>query len=300
MKKQIFTILFLCVGALMSLVAQSIEVKELRLMKEAGSEAFHPKFTPDGKTILLSGEDYAGLKSFDLETGMVRVLTTGASAGWMPAISDDSRTVTVRQTDFSTVAWGERQVYSINLDNAQSQRVTEVANEVPLATLRNGTTMMLRHQASETRPVVYVNQDLKLTVERNGQKTVLAPNGNYNYLYASLSPDGTKIAYLVACLGQTFVSDLQGNVLANLGRGLQAPQWLDNDWIVGMDAKDDGHVILDSNIVGVTADGKIRQNLTQLNSGKIAMYPAVSPDGNQIAFHTMAGELYIMEIRVQH
>jgi len=298
MKKQIFTILFLFGGVLMSLTAQSIEVKELRLVKEAGSEAFHPKFTPDGKTILLSGEDYAGLKSFDLETGMVRVLTTGAGAGWMPAISDDSRTVTVRQTNFSASHLGVREIYSIELENAQMQRVTAVANEVPLAVLRNGAELSLRRQATETRPVVYVNQDLKLAVERNGQKTVLAPNGDHNYLWASLSPDGTRIAYFVPCIDQAFVSDLQGTVLVNLGRNLRAPQWIDNNWIVGMDDRDDGRAFLESNIVAITADGKIRQNLTRFDD-KIAMFPAASPDGNQIAFHTLAGELYIMEISVQ-
>ena len=281
----------------MSSVAQSIEVTELRLMKEAGSEAFHPRFTPDGKTILLSGEDYAGLKSFDLATGKVRVLTTGAGAGWNLAISDDSRTVTVRQTDFSRTPWGERQVYSINLDNAQMQRVTAVADEVPLAVLRNS--MSLRRQA-ELRPIVYVNQDLKLAVERNGRTTVLTPNGaDENYLWASLSPDGTRIAYFVMSLGYSFISDLDGNVLANLGRNFHAPQWINNDWLVGMDDRDDGRVFTESSIVAITADGRIRQNLTQPNSGKIAMYPAVSPSGNQIAFHTMDGELYVMEISIQ-
>ena len=300
MKKQFFTILFLFGGMLMSSVAQSIEVKELRLVKEAGSEAFHPKFTPDGQTILLSGEDYAGLKTLDLETGQIRVLTTGAGAGWRAAVSDDSRTVTVRQTDFSTVAWGERQVYSINLENAQMQAVTAVANEVPLATLRNGATMMLRRQATETRPVVYINQDLKLAIERNGQTTVLTPNGaDHNYIWATLSPDGTRIAYFVMSLGYAFVSDLNGNVLANLGSNFEAPQWINNDWLVGMDNRDDGRVMLESSIVAITANGNIRQNLTQPNNGKIEMFPAVSPEGNRIAFHTTEGELYIMEISVK-
>jgi len=301
MKRQIFTILFLFGGMLVSFSAQRIEVIDLRLVKEAGSESFHPKFTPDGKTILLSGEDYAGLKSFDIATGQVRVLTTSAGAGWQPAISDDSRTVTVRQTDFSRTPLGERQVYAIDMDNAQMQRVTaQVTDEVPLSVLRNGATLSTRRQATETRPVVYINQDLKLAVERNGQTTVLTPNGaDENYLWASLSPDGTRIAYFVMSLGYAFVSDLNGNVLANLGRNFHALQWINNEWLVGMDDKDNGRVVVESNIVAVTADGKIRQNLTQPGNGKIEMYPAVSPDGNQIAFHTMAGELYIMEISVQ-
>lgn len=297
MKKQIFTILFLCFGVLMSSVAQSIEVRGLRLVKGAGSEAFHPKFTPDGKTILLSDEGHGGLKALDLATNRVRVLTTGAGAGWEPAVSDDSRTVTVRLVDFSTDPFGAQQVYSINLSNAQMQRVADVANEVPLAVLRNGAEMSLRRQATAT-PVVYVNQDLKVAVERNGQTTVLTPNGaDYNYIWASLSPDGTRIAYFVMCTGYAFVSDLNGNILANLGRNFHAMQWINNDWLVGMDDKDDGRMFTASNIVAVTADGRIRQNLTQ-PGGKIEMFPAASPSGNQIAFHTTEGELYIMEISI--
>ena len=285
----------------MSLAVQSIEVTELRLVREAGSESFHPRFTPDGQTILLSGEDYTGLKSLDLETGQVRVLTTGAGAGWDFAISDDSRTVTVRQTDFSADPWGIRQIYSINLENVQMQRITasDITDETPLAVLRNGIGMTTRRQAAST-PIVYVNQDLKLTVERNGQKTIITPNGvDYNYIWASLSPDGMRIVYFVPCIGYAFISDLSGNVLANLGSNFHAPQWISNDWLVGMNDKDDGRVFTESSIVAMTADGKIRQNLTQPNSGKIAMYPAVSPDGNRIAFHTLAGELYIMEISVK-
>lgn len=67
-----FTILFLCVGMLTSSVAQSIEARELRFVKGAESEAFHPTFTPDGKTILLSGEDCEGLKTSAITAGRVK------------------------------------------------------------------------------------------------------------------------------------------------------------------------------------------------------------------------------------
>ena len=296
MKKQLFTILLLFGGMLMSFAAQRIEVTELRLVREAGSESFYPRFTPDGKTILLTSEGYAGLRTLDLATGRVQVLTTADGVGVDFAISDDSRTVIVEKTDFSREPFGVRNPYSIDLTTQQMQRVISPV----VAVEETRPLMLMRSRAAIKSPViVYVNQDLKLTVDRNGQKTILTPNGaDEDYIWASLSPDGTKIVYFVMSLGNTFVSDLNGNILVNLGSNFHAPQWINNDWIVGMDDKDNGRVFTESNIVAVTANGEIRQNLTQ-PGGKIELFPVVSPSGNQIAFHTTEGELYIMEISVQ-
>ena len=75
------------------------------------------------------------------------------------------------------------------------------------------------------------NQKILLT--RDGQSTVLAPNGqDESYYWVSLSPDETKILYSTAHHG-TCICDLQGNLLRSLGR-LNAPKWLDNENVSGM------------------------------------------------------------------
>ena len=143
--------------------------------------------------------------------------------------------------------------------------------------------------------VVYVNEDLQIVVERDGQRTILTPNGqDVNYIWASLSPDGTRIAFYSMASGRVYISDLEGNVLANLG-SIDAPVWLTNDWVVGFNEVNDGREVTASHIVAVTADGRVRQDLTP-PGGKIAMFPAVSPDGRRIAFNTLDGNLYIMEV----
>ena len=43
------------------------------------------------------------------------------------------------------------------------------------------------------------------------------------------------------------------------------------------------------------ADGTGMQQLT--NSNEISMFPSVSPDGSQIAYHTTDGKVYIMTIQ---
>jgi len=273
MKRKIIFLL-LCGGMFMNLAAQKIEVKEPQLIKEAGAEACYPKFTPDGKTLLLTSENYTGLRALNLQTKKVTQLSSALGAGYNTVVSDDSKTVYYRK---------------INPDNSNGSYASFYAK----------LSKKMSNSQPSGKPLIFVySDDLKIVVENKGKKSILTPNGEDEYyIWVALSPDRTKIVYTVSSQGITFVCDLSGKVLANLGR-LNAPQWLSNDWVIGMDDRDDGHVVVSSVIVAVTADGKIRQNLTQAK-GKIAMYPAASPAGDKIAFHTLDGELYIMDVIIK-
>ena len=292
MSKRLFFLL-LCGGMMMHLSAQRIEVSTPRLVSEAGTEVFYPKFTPDGRTILLTSESYNGLKAFNLETGQVRQLSSAVSAGWNPVISADSRTVYFQAADFSGRG---SSFHAVNMETGQTRRLESFDNlsvQTPQNTLRARST-------AQTPTVVFVNEDLQIVVERNGQQSIIAPHGNdVIYINASLSPDGTRIAFVSFLTNEAHISDLEGNIIANLGT-VQAPVWLTNDWVVGMNEVNDGHVITGSHIVAVTTDGRVRQNLTQRGGDLIAMFPAASPDGRRIAFNTLEGNLYIMEISIHN
>ena len=285
-----------CSGMIMNLAAQKIEVTEPQLVKEAGTESYYPKFTPDGKTILLTSGHYAGLKAFNLEAKKVKVLTDAMGAGWNTVISDDSKSVCFQKVEITEDdPVGFTTFYSGNLEDLQTQQLTPPVSKSDEQPPRK----LLRSKAAIKSPVlVYVNEDVKLVVEKNGQQIVMTPNGaDEAYIWASLSPNGKKIVYTVASQERTFVCDLSGKVLADLGR-LHACQWLNNDWIVAMNDIDDGHVLLSSNLIAISADGKIKQELT--DSKKFAaMYPAASPAGDKIAFNTPTGELYIMDVIVK-
>jgi len=294
MKRKLVFILF-CSGIFMNLAAQGIEVKKTQLIKEAGTEAYYPKFTPDGKTILLTSENQAGLKLFNLETKKVEQLTTANGAGVNPVVSDDSKTVCFRKIDFSVDPFGLVSFHACNMETKQTQQLTApMADLAPTKTLS-----LMKAKAAIKSPVIaYTSEDLQIALEKDGKKAILTPNGaDERYIWVQLSPDQTKIVYTVSTVGETFICDLSGKVLANLGK-LNAPQWLNNDYVVGMNDSDDGHVVTQSNIIGVSANGKVKQELTRLGD-KIAMFPAVSPDGSKIAFNTLRGELYIMEVTVK-
>ena len=93
-----------------------------------------------------------------------------------------------------------------------------------------------------------------------------------------------------------FICDLTGMVLAEFGL-VEAPVWAGNDFIVGMVTKDDGHRILESEIVAVEPLSGNRKTISPENV--VAMHPTVSAKTQKIAFHTPAGEIYFIHYQLK-
>lgn len=87
-------------------------------------------------------------------------------------------------------------------------------------------------------------RDQKMEVNRNGETYVLAPNGDdASYFWASVSPDGKHLVYVTARYG-TFVCDINGDNVRSMGR-MNAPKWLDNNHVSGMQEFYAGHDEID-------------------------------------------------------
>ena len=141
---------------------------------------------------------------------------------------------------------------------------------------------------------VFTDANLALSVYQNGQARIINPNGPADYLWPSLSPDKKNILYSVSGKG-TFISNLEGTEVVELGR-LHAPKWsADGKYVIGMDDYDDGQRFTKSDIILVSSDGKARQNLTK-DLDIIALYPTLSPDGTQIFFNDEKGMVYTMNV----
>ena len=85
------------------------------------------------------------------------------------------------------------------------------------------------------------------------------------YLWASLSPDQSKILFTKAGEG-TYTSDLQGNILVEFGNA-NAPRWSpDGNWIVYMNDKDNGYYYTASEIFVVSADGSKKYQILESGS----------------------------------
>jgi Tol biopolymer transport system component len=90
--------LLLCMAVAVATIgnAQQFEVVEIQRIKTGVQQAFHPRFMPDGKTLLVTSEAYDGLAIVDMEKGTYNSLTDMDDAGWLPAISEDGQTILTR------------------------------------------------------------------------------------------------------------------------------------------------------------------------------------------------------------
>ncbi len=124
----------------------------------------------------------------------------------------------------------------------------------------------------------------------------IAPAGECFYIWVSVSPDGKRLLFTAAGKG-SYVSDLEGQIISELGY-LNAPAWVNDNWVVGMNDLDDGHQVTSSDVIAVSIPAGNRQNLT-LDLEEIALDPSVSVAADRIAFHNLKGEVFIMKIRIR-
>ena len=138
------------------------------------------------------------------------------------------------------------------------------------------------------------NENLDLNLYRNGEKVVLKPHGDANYIWSSLSPDQTMILFNTKY--GTGICDLNGNEIVNLGQDFDAPVWYGNNYVVGMDDNHDGYHNIESSIMIASIDGAIVERLT--NPEGFGMYPDVDAQSGRIVYNTEDGEIRLLQLNL--
>ena len=275
------TMLFVA-ACLMSLAAsaQVLEVTSMhKLPIPAKAEMKVAGVSPDGDYILLTSGSNKGLQRYDVASNTLTTLSEAEGAGFNVQISKDGQEVVYRET-----VVGKDNLRKHNLVRANLNKSKE-------ATFARGQRDMKRMATSDNLTTVSI-KDRLIVLTRNGLTTTLAPNGSHlSYIWPIVSPDGSKLCYYV-CGNGCWVSNIDGSNPQYIGRDCRAPQWLDNNTIIGMADEDDGHFTTASKIVAYTLDGK-KQGLT--NDDMIAMYPYAAE--NAIVFSTIEGDIYMLNVK---
>ena len=231
----------------------------------ANSDSKIAGISPDGAYVLITTQSNAGLQQFDLATSTLTTITSAVGAGYNVEISADSKEITYREVTYTA----DKSTLVSSTRNMHQARVRRAI--APTLSIQNG--------------------ELVITI---GTVTkILSPNGQgRSYLWPSLSPDGSKILYHLAGNG-TWVCNLDGSNPQRIGN-FRAPQWYNNNVVLGMNDQDNGHYVTSSEIVAYTLDGE-KQVLT--NGAIMAMYPYASADGKKIVCSTPNGEAYLINIK---
>jgi hypothetical protein len=294
------SILTLTVLFLVFLNANSQTVIKRETLAQKG---FNPVLNTAGDKLLFTASGFSGLNLVDLSTNQVTEISKEAGAGYEPQFSTDNAQIYYRKTSFEN----NRRFNAVLSFDIKTKRNSELLAPQRMLNkiypLTNGVIAfsgknILRATAikSTAAPIVVsANDELRIMLY-NGKISYLNPLNmpEPRYIWVSLSPDNKKILFTAAGKG-TYICDLNGKILSTLG-SINAPVWFNNDYVVAMEDKDDGHRVTSSKIVLISVVKKTKTDISTTN--KIAMYPTASGKASRIAYHTENGEIEVVDVKL--
>ncbi|MGC3978133.1 MAG: hypothetical protein QM751_07845 [Paludibacteraceae bacterium] len=300
---RIKTIFFLALLSFSLLSAQKITVKTQNEIV-LNAAAYYPTLNNDGSKLLFSSESYNGLFLYDFNTGKTTEISKAINAGYYPVFSADDTKIFYKNTNLDNrLRYDALESYDV-MTGKQQQMLAPQRNLRQAQSYHNGILVLTGKnlvkstfgKSSKTISVYVSSEDLSIYIYNNGVKKQIKPlSGSNNYIWVSLSPDNKKILFTATGKG-TYICDLSGKVISSLGY-LNAPVWYNNEYIAGMQDKDNGEYVISSSVVMTSTDGKIRQQIS--NPKHIAMYPTCSSKSGRIIYNTLEGKLYISEIEIK-
>ena len=294
MKKFFISAMMLCAGVFS--YAQLVEIQSVnKIDLPEGVSVDKATISPDGSFVVFSQNTVAGLHKMDLASKEINMISANGNSFDLK-IADDG-TVVFRE---SKTAENKLRYTSLK---AVSPRGVETTLLEPTRDLNgfavNGTNVMtvdnnvcaaksLNGGVAVQMPVASIRYG-QLCIDGK----VISPNGTEgaSYLWASISPNGTKVCYYYVS-GGCYVADIDGSNPVYVGQ-LRAAKWLNDLTVVGMHDIDDGQVVTSSKLIATSIDGKVKQELTA--DASMAMFP--STNGKGIVYTTPAGELFIINLK---
>ena len=301
--KKTTVLLLLLVSA--TAYAQQIEIIKKRSIQPDRNQYAHPVINATGEYIAYTTPKYKGLWVYNTKLDEHRKITDKRGAGYKPVFDEENNRVYYRQDQYKGVK-KYSSLHTYNIDKGTKKTIQKATRFISTPDIKNGRlvyqkentlkhTVIDRKKAKKEKfiDVRAENQQIKITYGENTR--FLSPKGEGHYLWVSLSPDQSRILFTMAGEG-TYISDLHGNISKKIGY-LNAPEWLDNNFVTGMRDEDDGHKITASDIFIIGVNENFEYNITNTKD-EIEMYPAADGKGSKIAYNTLNGTIKILDIKI--
>lgn len=278
--KKVFFLVALAFGMMVN--AQVLEVASVQQLDLPTGDVKVAGIAPDGSYILLTTGSNQGLKQFNLADKSMVTLSEAPGAGYNANISADGQTVVYRETSFDANRMRQQALKSHNFISGKKQQV--------LNSTRSSRKLAINGNLIAARPTCSI-EDRQLMLTIGGTTTQLSPCGtNKSYIWPSISPNGQKVLFYV-CGEGAYVCNLNGSGLQYLGHNLRAPKWYNDNIVIGMNDKDNGEIVISSQIIAVNLSGASQVLSTGIN----AMYPYAC--NGKIVCSGLNGETYLISVR---
>ena len=284
-------------AVLLPVSAQEVEVTSLqRLLEGVEGPAYYPVLNTAGDKLLFVAQNGA-LKVYDLADDVTRVITSDYVAGNDACFGGDGKVYYVtQQMDDSHLIYRTGNCYDVATGRSTALTQPQHGAMHAVAASRGAALKAPAASYSSADDIgdAAWTEGSRVHVMVGGEERVFAPVDSWaGYLWASLSPDGKRVAFFAAGKGIVII-DLRGQMLAMLGN-YEMPCWYNSDYLVAQNAKDDGHQFISSQILLLKADGTFKAELTKPSS--MTMQPTCG--GGRIVYTTIDGLLYEMTINIR-
>ena len=213
------------------------DVKPGSMRTLVDSCGFFPQLSPDGQWVLYSPTEGTSLMLKNLTTGAVTTVASTGYPGFDAIFGHDGKVYYITQKRKGNgLVYRTGHCYdpvtgkSTVVLKAQHGRVQAI--NAATGTVINGERRVYRSN-SNVGAYCYTRGDRLFVVDAAGATRILQPVQDSNgYLWASLSPDGTKVLFEAASRG-LFVCNMSGSIILELDQFLM-PSWYNDDYIIAM------------------------------------------------------------------
>lgn len=295
-------ILNLCIATIVAMptFAGGLKIEKNYAVKlESKVKVYHPVINNEGTKILFTTESYEGLNMLNINDGTISAISDGIGAGYNPVFSHDGANVYFKRTSLAGMLRTSN-VESYTIASKQSKEIVPQGREdVHIVSQKNGITIKAGKKiiGDKKNVVKYAYSNYNhIVVCENGIEKSISPIANaQSYMWVSISPDGKKILFVEPFKG-IFVCDINGENLRSYGKG-DAPVWYGNDYVIANKSTDDGYVVLSSQLYAINLNTTSALALTA--SDVIVDDHSASFDAGKVVYSTQAGELNVIEIKVE-
>lgn len=226
-----------------------------------------PRWSPDGRFILLTKGKYHGLYILSLKDRSLRTLKDSPGVGYAAKWCQGGRAITFTEDDRLKI---------IDQNGRPMASKPSPAAEDPYAAFTRDDTIYFRD-----------NQTGRQQKVSDGEDKFFSPQ---------LSPDRKKVAYIGLSTG-IHIKNLESGSTVSIGLGTEIAWAPDSKGLIFTHTRDDGHKIVASDLFYADAGTGALTNLTHTPDRHEA-HADISPTGANVAY-TVDGQVFLSELKYE-
>ena len=247
----------------------------------------HPRFSKDGKKLIVTKKGYSGVYIIDLEkSNTIITVTNEPRAGFRAKWSEDGSFVDFNIREKNQTGKIIQKKMQYNIANKSIRPVSNSSNEIKNA---------IRNNKQSIR--VFRNPSGDMVLASDGVKTWNITKETGGYYRFVLSPDKSKVL-IHKNDGKMYVYYSDGSGLHScVGRGLCQSWSPDGKYLLYFIDNEFGqNYIVDSDIYIATVSGDKHWKITNTED-KIELWPYWSPTGDKISYYELnSGQVFICNL----